>query len=133
MKAAHAALSNSEHPEIEAKMAGEWSNGETFMKEIHPAHAIWRHDEDTAMAKAALTHTRVNLVTAVMQHKEGERALSTEKVKPDALPQELQNNPGTDWVARATDTARSFGKVVGETTVQCFNWARNALKATARR
>ena len=67
VKAAHAALSNSEHPEIEAKMAGEWSNGETFMKEIHPAHAIWRHDEDTAMAKAALTHTRVNLVTAVMQ------------------------------------------------------------------
>ena len=85
------------------------------------------------MAKAALTHTRVNLVTAVMQHKEGERALSTEKVKSDTLPQELQNNPGTDWIARATDTARSFGKVVGETTVQCFTWARNALKATARR
>ena len=59
MKAAHAALSDSEHPEIEAKMAGEWSNDETFMKEIHPAHAIWRHDEDTAMAKAALTHTRL--------------------------------------------------------------------------
>ena len=77
-------------------------------------------------------HTRVNLVSAIMQHKEGERALATKEATPDTLPQELQNNPGTEWVKRATDTARLFGQVVGETTVQCFNWARHALKATAR-
>ena len=133
MKAAHAALSDSKHPTIEAKMAGEWSDDNKFMKEIHPAHAIWGHDESTKMAKAALTHTRVNLVTAIMQHKEGERALTTDKVETDKLPPALQHNPGTDWVAHARDAAHSFGKVVGEATVQCFNWARHALKATARR
>ena len=61
-------------------MTGEWSDGNKFMKEIHPAHAIWRHDEDTTMAKAALTHTRINLVSAIMQHKESERALAAAKV-----------------------------------------------------
>ena len=83
------------------------------------------------MAKAALTHTRVNLVSALMQHKEGERAQATAGDTPNKIPQQLQNNPGKDWIERANDTARALGEVVGETTVQCFNWARNALKTTA--
>ena len=72
-------------------------------------------------------------VVRLMRHKEGERALAGETTAPSELPQELQNNPGTDWVSHATEVARSFGKMVGEKSVQCFNWARNALKATARR
>ena len=53
------------------------------------------------MAKATLTHTRVNLVAAIMQHKEGEHSRVVDDATEETLPPERHNNAGTEWVGWA--------------------------------
>ena len=129
IKNAYRVLSDSDVPRIQHLMAGEWSDHNTFMQQVHPAHAVWQMDEQTQMARNALAHTRAALMAAQARQREGEQAAAN---RTSSAINTLVNVPSDGWMRDAQQIAADFGEVISTASTQCFIWARSALKAATR-
>ena len=118
---AHATLSTSKHPKVQAVMQGRWKDDKAFMEQVHPADPIWECDKATHRAQAELCESRAQLVAAISLHQEC-----------SVLPQNLNNSCSADGEFRsaALEVAHRMGQVTRCAVDQCFDWARRALKAT---
>lgn len=73
---AHRSLSASDTLEVKLLMDGDWKDASTFMTQLHPSHAVWRHDENTQMAQNALAVTRAALIAAQIRQRDGTRVVA---------------------------------------------------------
>ena len=122
VKTAHNALSESKSASVQAIMSGKWSDDSRFMEEVHPGHAVWKHDPHMQRARDRLLDARCNLVAAnKLKSETDEHQLDSGDVF------QLNSADHDDWLAQTAEIAQRFGSVITTAAVETFSWARDAL------
>ena len=122
VKTAHNALSESKSASVQAIMSGKWSDDRRFMEEVHPGHAVWKHDPHMQRARDRLLDARCNLVAATkLKSETDEHQLDSGDVF------QLNSADHDDWLAQTAEIAQRFGSVITTAAVETFSWARDAL------